>query len=78
MILKGNQRAGGSQLAAHLTNLRDNDHVTVHELRGFVSDDLHGAFNEAYAVSRGHEVQAVPVLPQSQSAGDGGCAGRGI
>lgn len=53
MILKGNQRAGGGQLAAHLTNLRDNDHVTVHELRGFVSDDLHGAFNEAYAVSRG-------------------------
>lgn len=53
MILKGNQRAGGSQLAAHLTNLRDNDHVTVHELRGFVSDDLNGAFNEAYAVSRG-------------------------
>ncbi|KPQ05925.1 MAG: Relaxase/mobilization nuclease domain [Rhodobacteraceae bacterium HLUCCA12] len=53
MILKGNQRAGGSQLAVHLTNLRDNDHVTVHELRGFVSDDLHGAFNEAYAVSRG-------------------------
>lgn len=53
MILKGNQRAGGGQLAAHLMNLRDNDHVTVHELRGFVSNDLHGAFNEAYAVSRG-------------------------
>lgn len=53
MILKGNQRAGGSQLAAHLMNVRDNDHVTVHELRGFVSDELHGAFNEAYAVSRG-------------------------
>jgi len=53
MILKGNQRAGGSQLAAHLINLRDNDHVTVHELRGFLADDLHEAFNEAYAVSRG-------------------------
>ena len=53
MILKGNQRAGGSQLAAHLMNLRDNDHVSVHELRGFVSDELHGAFKEAYAVSRG-------------------------
>lgn len=53
MILKGNQRAGSGQLAAHLTNLRDNDHVTVHELRGFISDELHGAFNEAYAVSRG-------------------------
>lgn len=53
MILKGNQRAGGIQLATHLMNVRDNEHVTVHELRGFMSDDLHGAFNEAYAVSRG-------------------------
>jgi hypothetical protein len=53
MILKGNQRAGSSQLAGHLLNVTDNEHVTVHELRGFVSDDLHGAFNEAYAISRG-------------------------
>lgn len=53
MILKGNQRAGGNQLAAHLLNDRDNEHVTVHELRGFMADDLHGALNEAYAVSRG-------------------------
>lgn len=53
MILKASQRAGGKQLAAHLLNARDNDHVTVHELRGFVADDLTGAFNEAYAVSRG-------------------------
>lgn len=53
MILKGNQRAGGAQLAVHLMNVRDNEHVTVHELRGFMSEDLHGALNEAYAVSRG-------------------------
>ena len=53
MILKGNQRAGGSQLALHLMNEKDNEHVTVHGLRGFISDDLHGAFNEAYAVSQG-------------------------
>lgn len=53
MILKGNQRAGGTQLAVHLMNVRDNEHVTVHELRGFMSADLHGAFNEAYAISRG-------------------------
>ncbi len=53
MILKGSQRAGGLQLARHLLNDRDNDHVTVQELRGFVSDDLHAAFNEAYAISRG-------------------------
>lgn len=53
MILKASQRAGGSQLAAHLLNTQDNDHVTVHDLRGFVADDLHEAFQEAYAVSKG-------------------------
>jgi hypothetical protein len=53
MILKGNQRAGGSQLAAHLLKTEDNEHVHVHELRGFMSDDLKSAFHEAYAVSRG-------------------------
>lgn len=53
MILKASQRGGGKQLAAHLLNARDNDHVTVHELRGFVAGDLTGALNEAYAVSRG-------------------------
>ncbi|WP_375566666.1 relaxase/mobilization nuclease domain-containing protein [Oceaniradius stylonematis] len=53
MILKASQRGGGKQLAAHLLNARDNDHVTVHELRGFVAGNLTGALNEAYAVSRG-------------------------
>ena len=53
MILKGAQRAGGAQLASHLMNARDNDHVRVGELRGFTSDDLHGAFKEAHpALSR--------------------------
>ena len=32
MILKGSQRAGAKQLAAHLLNDRDNDHVSVLEL----------------------------------------------
>ncbi|MEO0383171.1 MAG: relaxase/mobilization nuclease domain-containing protein [Pseudomonadota bacterium] len=41
------------QLSAHLLNEEDNDHVTVHELRGFVSDTLQGALMEAYGVSRG-------------------------
>ena len=39
-------------LAAHLMNTVDNDHVQLHELRGFVSDTLAGAFCEAYALSR--------------------------
>lgn len=53
MILKGSQRAGGKQLAHHLLNTRDNDHVVVHEVSGFVSEDVTSAFNEAYAISRG-------------------------
>jgi hypothetical protein len=53
MILKGNQRAGGTQLVAHLLKTEDNEHVHVHELCGFMSDDLKSAFHEAYAVSRG-------------------------
>lgn len=53
MILKGSQRGGGRQLATHLLNSRDNDHVAVHELRGFMANDLIGAFNEAHAISKG-------------------------
>lgn len=53
MILVGSQRGGASQLAAHLLNDRDNDHITLDQIRGFVADDLHGAFNEAHAVSKG-------------------------
>jgi Relaxase/Mobilisation nuclease domain len=53
VILKGSQRAGAKQLAAHLLNERDNEHVRVHALRGFVAEDLHGAFAEAQAVSKG-------------------------
>ncbi|MDY7098566.1 MAG: relaxase/mobilization nuclease domain-containing protein [Pseudomonadota bacterium] len=52
MILVGNPRGGARDLAQHLTK-DENDHVTVHELRGFVSDDLDGAFQETYAISRG-------------------------
>lgn len=47
MILKGSQRSGALKLAAHLLNDRDNDHVELHELRGFTADDLHGALREA-------------------------------
>ena len=57
MILKGNQRAGGRALAAHLTNDRDNDHVELHELRGFASRDLAGAMLEIEATARGTRCQ---------------------
>lgn len=53
MILKGSQRGGAGNLAAHLLNARDNDHVRVLDLRGFVASDLTGALQEAYAISRG-------------------------
>lgn len=53
MILKGSQRSGGQGLAVHLLNMTDNEHVRVHELRGFTADDLKGAFKEVEAISRG-------------------------
>jgi len=53
MILKGSQRAGGKALALHLLRQDENDHIEIHEVRGFVSRNLIGAFKEAYAVSRG-------------------------
>lgn len=52
MILVGSQRAGAKALAQHLLK-EENDHVEVHELRGFASDNLTGALGEAYAISRG-------------------------
>ena len=53
MILKGSQRGGATQLAAHLLRMDENDHVVLHEVSGFVADDVRGAFREAYAVSKG-------------------------
>lgn len=53
MILKASERANAAELARHLLNARDNDHVRLHDLRGFASADLAGAMEEAEAVSRG-------------------------
>ena len=53
MILKGAQRGGAKQLALHLLNTQDNEHIELHEIRGFASDDLTGALKEAQAASRG-------------------------
>lgn len=53
MILKASQRGGGQNLAVHLMRTDDNEHVRVHELRGFASDNLKDAFKEAEAVSLG-------------------------
>jgi hypothetical protein len=53
MILKGSQRGGGTNLAIHLMRVDDNEHVRVHELRGFASDNLRDAFREVEAISKG-------------------------
>lgn len=53
MILKASQRGGGGDLARHLLKTEENEHVELYELRGFVADDLRGAFQEAYALSKG-------------------------
>lgn len=52
MILKGNERGHAAELALHLLNPRDNDHVTVHAIEGFVADDLQGALAESAAISQ--------------------------
>ena len=56
MILVGNQRGGARNLAAHLLS-PENENVEVHEVRGFAADDVHGAFQEAHAMSKGTRCQ---------------------
>ena len=52
MILDGNQRGGARDLAVHLMK-PENEHVEIHEIRGFMADTVSGALREAEAVSRG-------------------------
>ena len=56
MILVGNQRGGARDLARHLMK-SENERVEVAQLKGFISDDLDGAFRETYAISRGTRCQ---------------------
>lgn len=53
MILKGSQRAGGRDLATHLSNEYDNERIEIAAVRGTVADDLHSAFAEFEAVAAG-------------------------
>lgn len=57
MILIGSQRSGAMALADHLTNHVENDHVEVIAIDGFMADDLHGALEEAHAISLGTKCQ---------------------
>lgn len=40
MILKASQRSGAAQLGQHLLKTEENEHVEVHEVRGFMSERL--------------------------------------
>lgn len=53
MILKASQRGGGKQLALHLLKTEENEHVEIHEVRGFIAEDVVGAFKEAHATAKG-------------------------
>ena len=46
MIPFASQRAGGQDLATHLSNALDNEYVEIAQIRGAVARDLHGAFAE--------------------------------
>jgi hypothetical protein len=52
MILDGNQRGGARDLARHLMK-PENEHIEVHEIRGFTAGTIMGALREAEAVSKG-------------------------
>lgn len=51
MILHGNQRGNSKDLAHHLQK-EENERVEVHQIRGFLSSTLEGAFQESHAISR--------------------------
>ena len=57
MIIKASQRGGYRNLANHLTNTQDNDHVTLYQVRGMVGSSLHAALAEIDAVSQGTRCQ---------------------
>ncbi|MEW8372641.1 MAG: relaxase/mobilization nuclease domain-containing protein [Candidatus Thiodiazotropha sp.] len=57
MILKGKQRGHGRQLGTYLLKIDQNEHVEIHELRGFVADHLPSALSEIDAVSKGTRAQ---------------------
>lgn len=53
MIIKASCRANGGELAVHLLNTQDNEHVELYAIEGFMADTLQGAFQESYALSQG-------------------------
>jgi Relaxase/Mobilisation nuclease domain len=52
MIIKASNRGGAISLGQHLLKT-ENEHVELHEVRGFIADDVMGAFKEAQAMASG-------------------------
>ena len=53
MILKASKRGGARKLSRHLMNGEKNEHVTLHEVSGFASDNIRDALDEIHAISKG-------------------------
>jgi len=53
MILEGNQRGGARKMAYHLLNVEENEHIDVHEISGFLSENVLDALQEVNVISRG-------------------------
>ncbi|PZX10136.1 hypothetical protein LX81_04308 [Palleronia aestuarii] len=71
MILKGSQRGNAAKLTTHLMNMQDNEHVSLYELRGFMSEDnLHGALKESEAIAKGYALPAASPIASLNSPHD--------
>jgi hypothetical protein len=55
MILKAKERGNASQFAQYIMSIKGNEHVELHELRGFVSDDLEVVLKEAEVNDNMHQ-----------------------
>ncbi len=53
MIIIASQRGGAARLAVHLLNDRDNDHVELFEISGFMAETLPDALQEIHAQAMG-------------------------
>lgn len=65
MILKASQRSGTRQLADHLLNTEQNEHVDIYELRGFMAEDLTGALQEIQAQAQANKKIKKPLFSMS-------------
>ena len=77
MIMKESERGNASNLAQHLMNMRDNEHIEVHELLGFIDYELPGVSRGARDLSW-HKMHKLSVLPLTKPSRSGKRARRGF